>query len=46
MFVICTGTCVRAESERATRRSWPPPSRVVPSRWMGAFPGEGIEGEE
>ena len=29
------GVWVMVEKERARRRSWPPPSRVVPSRWMG-----------
>lgn len=35
MLVISMGMAVRAETPSAMRRSWPPPSRVVPSRWTG-----------
>ncbi len=41
---------VKEESERARRRSWPPPSRVVPSRWMAGgeedFGGDMAVGKE
>jgi hypothetical protein len=35
MLVMFTGIFVRLERPMAMRRSWPPPSRVVPSRCMG-----------
>ena len=34
-----TGIPVMAESEIATRTSWPPPSRVEPSREIGLTDG-------
>ncbi len=36
MEVMWIGTLVREDSDRANRMSWPPPSRVVPSMWMGS----------
>lgn len=50
MFVTWMGMWVKEESERARRRSWPPPSRVVPSRWMAGgeedFGGDMAVGKE
>ena len=43
MFVTWIGIFVREERERARRRSCPPPSRVVPSRWMGAMDVGSVE---
>ena len=37
MLVMWMGVPVMALRATATRTSWPPPSRVVPSRWMGFF---------
>jgi hypothetical protein len=37
MFVILTGVLRRLERPSAIRSSCPPPSNVVPSRWIG-FP--------
>ena len=37
ILVTWIGIWVREEKESARRRSWPPPSRVVPSRWMGVI---------
>lgn len=34
---ICTGVVVNADRQSAMRRSWPPPSRVVPGRWIGVL---------
>ena len=36
MLVTLTDFSVRLDSPRAMRKSCPPPSRVVPSRWIGS----------